>query len=204
MPILKMKPSPSRDRDSAGQDLWDYASHSLAFIMEELGERPKTQALDMGPVCSENIDFLARRVNKLFVCDFFLRMDRHLRGEPEARDPWHDLDYGQQSFDCIFLWDLLDRLQDHDARHLMDLCYNLSRDGGLVMVCAFNDQRAEREVDAFVVSDGFQITFRPQPHLDLPPRTRQNRDMMDLLTPYSLVKSFIYRNGVLEFLLRRE
>jgi hypothetical protein len=199
-----MKPSRSQDRDSTGQELLEYESQSLAFIMQELGNRPETQALDMGPVCSENIDFIARRINKLFVFDFFQRMDRHLRGELEAADPWQELDYGPDRFDCIFLWDLLDRLEDHDARHLMDLCYPLSKAGGLVMVCAFNDQRAQRGVDAFVVSNGFQITFRPQPHLNLPPRTRQNRDMMDLLTPYSLVKSFIYRNGVLEFLLRRE
>jgi len=199
-----MKPSRPQDRDSAGQDLLDYASHSLAFIIQELADRPEAQALDMGPVCSESIDFLARRINKLFVFDFFLRMDRHLRGEPETADPWQDLDYGPDRFDCIFLWDLLDRLEDHDARHLMNLCHSLSKAGGLVMVCAFNDQRAQRGVDAFVVSNGFQITFRPQPHLNLPPRTRQNRDMMDLLSPYSLVKSFIYRNGVLEFLLRRE
>ncbi len=199
-----MKPSPSQNRDRAGQDLLGYTSHSLAFILQELGDRPETQALDLGPVCSENIDFFARRVGSLFVCDFFLRMDRHVRGASETEDPWQDLDYGPERFDCIFLWDLLDRLEDQDARHMMNLCYSLSKAGGLVMVCAFNDQSAQRGVDAFVVSNGFQITFRAQPHLNLPPRTRQNRDMMDLLTPYSLVKSFIYRNGVLEFLLRRE
>jgi hypothetical protein len=199
-----MKPSRSHNRDNADQSRLDYSSHSLGFIIQELGDRPETQALDMGPVCSENIAFFARRINKLFVCDFFLRMDRYLRGAPGTPEPWQDLDYGPNSFDCIFLWDLLDRLDDHDARRLMDLCFILSRVGGLVLVCAFNDQRGERGVDTFVISDGFQITFRPQPHLDLPPRTRQNRDMMDLLVPYSLVKSFIYRNGVLEFLLRRE
>jgi hypothetical protein len=199
-----MRPWRSQDKDSAEGELLDYASHSLAFVIQELADRPEAQALDMGPVCSENIDFLARRMNKLYVFDFFQRWTRHLRGEPETADPWHDLDYGSGRFDCIFLWDLLDRLEDHDAKRLMDRCYSLSRAGGLVMVCAFNDQRAQRGVDAFVLSDGFQITFRPQPHLSLPPRTRQNRDMMDLLAPFSLVKSFIYRNGVLEFLLRRE
>ena len=199
-----MKPSRVQDRNRDIEEPLGYTSHSLAFIIQELGDRPNTQALDLGPVCSENIDFFARRVGSLFVCDFFLRMDRHLRGEPETVDPWQDLDYGPKSFDCIFLWDLLDRLEDQDAKRLMDLCHTLSRAGGLAMVCAFNDQSAQRGVDAFVVSGGFQITFRAQPHLNLPPRTRQNRDMMDLLTPYSLVKSFIYRNGVLEFLLRRE
>jgi hypothetical protein len=199
-----MKPSRTQHRDNASQDLLEYVSQSLAFIVETLGDRPETQALDMGPVCSENIEFLARRMDKLFVCDFFLRMDRHMRGDPAAVVPWQELDYGPQSFDCIFLWDLLDRLEDQDANRLMALCYNLSKVGGLVMVCAFNDQRAQRGVDAFVASDGFQITFRSQPHLNLPPRTRQNRDMMELLAPYSLVKSFIYRNGALEFLLRRE
>jgi len=199
-----MNSSRSQIQDNTSQTLLDYVSQSLSFIVEALGERPESQALDMGPVCTENIDFFARRMDRLFVCDFFLRMDRCLQGDPEFTDPWQDLDYGPQSFDCIFLWDLLDRLEDRDAKRLMERCHTLSKVGGLAMVCAFNDQRAERGVDAFVVSDGFQITFRPQPHLNLPPRTRQNRDMMELLAPYSLVKSFIYRNGALEFLLRRD
>jgi len=198
-----MKPAGSQDRDSANQESLVYASHSLEFIFGELADRPEAQVLDMGPVCGENIEFFARRISRLFVFDFFLRWDRHLRGEPETSDPWQDLDYGQDRFDCIFLWDLLDRLEDYDAMRVMNLCHGLSKAGGLVMVCAFNDKRPQRGVDAFVVSDRCQITFRPQPHLNLPPQTRQNRDMMDLLSPYSLVKSFIYRNGVLEFLLRR-
>ena len=189
----------NQDRGAVG-----YASNALKLFMEHLEQRPGNKLLDVGPVCQENIGFFASRVKKLYVCDMFIRLDRCIRKGNPVDQIWDKLDYPLKSFDGILLWELADRLDDPDVKRLVMLCHTLLRPGGMAMVVVLGDQYGSSETNAFVVGENFRIHLRPQPHLHLPLRSRQNRDVLSIMAPFIPAKSFICRPGFMEFLFRRE
>jgi hypothetical protein len=182
----------------------DYTSNALQLFIAGLDQRPEGQILDVGPVCQENIKFFARRVRRLYVCDMFIRLERCLRkGDPVHRI-WQQLDYPPESFEGILLWELADRLDDQEVVTLVKLCHNMLKPGGMVMVMVLGEQAASSVVNSFVVEQDFRVHPRPQPHLHLPIRSRQNRDVLAMMAPFTPAKSFICRPGFMEFLFRRD
>ena len=160
--------------------------------------------MDIGPICGDNISFLAQRVKRLFVCDMFLRLDRlRRRGLPPSR-AWRHLDYQPKSFDGILLWELADRLGDDEADRLVELCYTILRPGGMVVLFTLGEQSDLSKVNSFVIKDNFKLYLRPQPHLALPLRGRENRDVLALWASFTPIKSFVYRNGLKEFLFQHD
>lgn len=183
-------------------DLADYTSNVLRLFVEALRLRREPQVLDVGPVCGENISFLAHRVRRLYVCDMFLRVDRDRRKGVPLSWTWRRLDYPPQSFDGILLWDLADHLDDREVVRLVELCRTMVRPGGMVAVFVLGAKVLSNTVNSFVIGDGLRLNLRPQPHLDLPLYVRQNREVLSLFTPFTPVRSFIYRTGLREFLFQ--
>ena len=177
-----------------------HTSNVIRLFIDGLERQQKGQILDIGPVCSENINFLAQHVMRLYVCDIFLQFDHERRKDLPVSNLWQHLDYSPQSFDGILLWDLIDYLEDNEVSRLVELCIKMLRPGGLLMVFSLGEQETKTVVNSFVIGGGFQLDLRPQPHLDLLFHTRQNREILSLLTPFTLVKSFIYHNGLRQFL----
>ena len=172
--------------------------------MEHLQQRPERNLLDVGPVCQENIRFFATRVKKLYVCDMFIRLGRCIRKGSPVDQIWDKLDYPPQKFDGILLWELADRLDDPDVKRLVTLCHTLLRPGGMAMVVVLGDQSRSSAANAFVVGQNFRVYLRPQPHLHLPLRSRQNRDVLSMMAPFIPARSFICRPGFMEFLFKKE
>ena len=139
----------------------------------------------------------------LYVCDMFLQLDQEQRKDLPISSLWQYLNYQPDSFDGILLWDLIDYLEDNEVSRLVELCIKMLRSSGLVMVFSLSEQTIQTVVNSFVINDSFQLDLRPQPHLDLPFHMRQNREVLSLLTPFTLIKSFIYHNGLRQFLLQR-
>lgn len=183
-------------------DLADYTSNVLRLFVEALRLRREPQVLDVGPVCGENISFLAHRVRRLYVCDMFLRVDRDRSKGVPLSWTWRHLDYPPQSFDGILLWDLADHLDDREVVRLVELCRTMVRPGGMVAVFVLGAKVLSNTVNSFVIGDGLRLNLRPQPHLDLPLYVRQNREVLSLFTPFTPVRSFIYRTGLREFLFQ--
>jgi len=181
-----------------------YTSNALKLFMEHIEHRPERKLLDVGPVCQENIRFFASRVKKLYVCDMFIRLGRCIRKGSPVDQIWEKLDYPPQSFDGILLWELADRLDDPDVKRLVTLCHTLLRPGGMAMVVVLGDQSGSSAANAFVVGQNFRVNLRLQPHLHLPLRSRQNRDVLSMMVPFIPAKSFICRPGFMEFLFKRE
>lgn len=181
----------------------DYTSNALRLFVNGLEQWPEAQVLDVGPVCGKNINFLAQRVRRLYVCDIFLFLDRYRRNGLPLSEVWHQLNYSPETFHGILLWGLFDHLDECEAGRLVKLCYTMVRPGGMLMVMALGGQEIPAAVNSFVILDDFRLYLHPQPHLDLPFHHRQNRDVLGTLAPFSSVKSFIYHNGVREFLLQR-
>ena len=188
----------------AGPSLSDYTSMMLQMYIETLARYSTAQILDLGPVCEENISYFAQRVKRLHVCDMFIRLNRKQRKGLPAKKLWEHLDYGPHRFDGINLWDFIDHLKDDDIDKLIGLCHTALEPRGIMMVTSFEEQAAPSQIHSFVIQDGNRMTFRLQNHLDLPYYYRSNRIITNMLSEFHTVKSFIYRNGVREFLCRRD
>jgi hypothetical protein len=180
-----------------------YSSMCLQFFLEALEHRKEVRLLDLGPVCEENIQFFARRIDKLFICDMFIRLDRGRRSGQSCSLALEQLNYPPETFDGILLWDLIDRFDREEARNLVQLCYRWLKPGGIVMLLASGKRDMLSKVSSFVITEGFLVHLRVQHHLDLRVYSRQNRELLELLGPLTLAKSYMYRNGLREFILRR-
>jgi hypothetical protein len=182
----------------------EYSSNALKLFAEYLEQHPQGRLLDIGPVCQENIRFFADRVKKHYVCDMFIRLDRRLRNGEPVRQIWQELDYRPETFHGILAWELADRLNDEDVHRLVNVCYSILIPGGMAVVMVMGDQIASSETRSFVVGQNYRVQLRPQPHLNLPLRGRQNRDVLSMMSPFIPAKSFICRPGFMEFLFQRE
>jgi len=180
-----------------------YTSNALRLFVEGLEKPGAGQMLDVGPVCNENINFFARRVRRLYVCDLFIRFGNLKHESRSFGNGWRDLDYPPESFDGIVLWDLIDRLDDPAVVRLKDRCHRMVKRKGMVVAMALSQQERNPVVNSFVIGENYRLFVRPQRHMDLPFYFRQNREILQALSPFSAVKSFLYRNGVREFLLTK-
>ena len=196
--------APVHDHSDAESFLVEYTSMMLQMYLGALNKYSTAKVLDMGPVCEENIIYFAQRVKRFYVCDLFIRLNRNRRKDLPAMNIFRHLDYEPHSFDGINLWDLIDHLNDADSCKLLNLCYSLLEPRGMMIITSFEELSAPTETHSFVVKEGYQATFRLQNHLDLPRYHRSNRIITEMLSDFSTVKSFLYRNGVREFLCKRD
>lgn len=193
-----------REESSLESESSTHTSSVIRMFIKGVEQQQEGQILDIGPVCTENINFFGQHTRRLYVCDMFLQLDRERRKDLSISGLWQHLDYPPQSFDGILLWDLIDYLEDNEVGKLIELCIKMLRPGGLVIVFSLSEQATQTVVNSFVIGEGFQIDLRPQTHLELPFTTRRNREVLALLVPLTLVKSFIYHNGLRQFLFQRD
>ena len=194
--------APVYDYSHAEPSLAVFTSRMLKMYFENLGQFSTVQVLDVGPVCEENIRYFAQRVKRFYVCDLFSRLNRNrLKGLPSKKLQEY-LDYEPNSFDGINLWDFIDHLNADEISVLVNLCQVLLKPRGMLIATSFEKQWAPPKTHTFVIKDGYQITFRLQNHLDLPRHYYSNRIMTAALSEFWTVTSFIYRNGVREFLCK--
>ena len=181
----------------------DHNSKILQVYLDTLKQYPNAQVLDLGPVCANNIMFFAKKVRKLYVFDMFLQMDKYRRERLPTGNVWECINYTFNSFDGIHLWDFLDHIEDNEAVKLIDLCHSLLKPKGMLMVFSFDEREAPSQINSFVIQDSYRLTFQLQPHIDLPWYYRNNRSLISLLSSFTSVKSYLYRNGLREFLFCR-
>lgn len=180
-----------------------FTSRALPIFFNKIAHPADARMLDLGPVCSENVNLFARRLKKLYVFNFFAKWVL-VNDKPSAsKGAWGHLDYSPATFDGIVLWDLPDRMKDGDAREISRRCNIMLKEEGIVIVYATGQSQNVTRVNAFVLDDDYQVTFREQPHLNLPLHPRKTRDLFDVLNPLIPVQSFIFRNGLREFVLKK-
>ena len=180
-----------------------YESTILEPFFESLKRRNNVQSLDAGPVCQENIIYFARRVKKHYACDMFIRLHRALGAKPEPGNFCIQLDYPSCSFDGIQLWDLIDHLDDDQAGLLLERCLDMLRPAGLLMLITLEKKPEPTTINTFIIGRNHRLDLRAQQHLALPWHCRHNRALMSLLTEFTSVRLFRYRNGLREFLFKK-
>lgn len=188
----------------AEPSLTEYTSIMLQRYFKILDQASTAEVLDIGPICEENIIFFAQQVKRFYVCDMFLQLDRNRRKGLPINKIWQNLDYAPHSFHGINLWDFIDHLNEDEFARLVDLCHTFLKPRGIITITSFEAQWAPPQIYTFVIETVYRITFRLQNHLDLPRYYYSNRIITEMLSKFRTVKSFIYRNGVREYLCRRD
>jgi hypothetical protein len=176
----------------------------LKLYFQNLAKLSIARVLDVGPVCNENILHFVRRVKRIYVCDLFLQLNRNREKGFVFEKVLDCLDYPPGCFDGINLWDFIDHLKSDDISRLVKRCRALLVPRGMMSVTSFEKQWAPAKTHSFVIKKGNQIIFRLQDHLDLPRYYHSNRILTSALSGFRTVKSFIYRNGVREFLCKND
>ena len=200
---MAMTPSLGKESTPIEPKPANYTSNLLRLLLEHLDQRHEAQMLDVGLACNDNINFLAKRVKRLYVCDMFLRLDHNKRKSLPRSMIWQHLDYPTKSFDGVLLWNLVSYMNNNEVRRLVDLCHTMVRPGGMVMMVELDEQAISPAVSSFFIGDSFRIYLHPRPSLDLSFYGRQNREVLALLDPFVPAKSIIYRSGIREFLFQR-
>ena len=180
-----------------------YNSTILQLFLESIARWKDVRILDAGPVCQENMTFFARKIQRYYTCDMFIRLHRSLGQDSQSGNFCQDLDYSAHSFDGIQLWDLVDHLDDDRARQLVGRCLEMLRPTGLLMLIALEKKPEPATVNTFVVGRNYRLDLRRQPHLELPWYGRHNRALMSLMDGFDNVKSFRYHNGLRELLFQK-
>jgi len=181
-----------------------FTSKALPVFIDKVNNHSTAQILDLGPVCNENINIFAHLIKKLYICDMFSHLARAFNKGAGLKRWWRQMDYPPGTFDGILLWDLPDRLTDGDAYEAGRRCSDMLKPGGMVVAFAATETKKNTEVNTFVLQKDFHVTFRVQPHLNLPLHTRKTGDLIGMLDPLKSVQSFLFRNGLREFLFRKE
>jgi hypothetical protein len=180
-----------------------YNSTILELFLKSIERWKDVQILDAGPVCQENMTFFARKTQRYYSCDMFIRLHRSLGRDSKSDNFCQDLDYPPRSFDGIQLWDLVDHLDDDQARRLVARCVEMLRSTGLLMLIALEKKPEPATINSFVIGRNYRLDLRSQPHLELPWYGRHNRALMSLMDQFDNVKSFRYHNGLREFLFKK-
>jgi len=179
-----------------------YTSRVLPLFVEYLDDHPQGKLLDVGPVCGENIRFFASRV-AMTSRKIQVRLScQETRQGRSVGHIWRDLNYPVGSFEAVQLWDLGDHLEDRDFARLVELCVLMLKPKGVLMLIAMGEQAEPTPSSTLAIGEAFRLHVRAQPDLDLTRRHRHNRELIAMLSPFRLVKSFIYRNGLREFLFQ--
>ena len=189
---------------SSESKLSDFTSNALRLFLEGLEQVREAQILDVGPVCGENISFLAQRVKRLYICDMFFYLSRDSRKNLHPDEVWKHLDYPPQSFDGILLWNLVDHLGDSEAGRIAELCYKILKPGGMLLSSLTGQSSVGTVACSFVVRDGYRLNIELRPSMHLPVYVRNNREVLELLLLFTPEKSFRYQNGLREYFFRRD
>ncbi|MBC8178687.1 MAG: class I SAM-dependent methyltransferase [Deltaproteobacteria bacterium] len=186
----------------SGSHLPGYTSNALRLFLEGLEQVRESQVLDVGSICGDNITFFARRIKRLYICDMFFHLSRDSRGILPPNQIWKHLDYPPHSFDGILLWNLIDYLNDSQVGRIAALCHDMLKPEGMVLASLAGKSMSGTVPCYFAIKDRFRLEINPKPEIGLSLHIRSNREVLELLSLFTPEKSYLYQNGIREYLLR--
>ena len=179
------------------KEAFTYGVNSLDLLVDRLEKIQNPVVLDFGPVCEQNIDYLAGAHR------FSVRV------EDLSRDAGGDLaravkgvNLGRSQIHGALLWSLLDHLEREVFRSLVQRLWSALLPGGLVAAFFGQRQMPEAAVQQFTIQGRGMVTIR-ETRIKAPCQVWPNREILNLFEPFETVNSFILKSGLREFLFRR-
>jgi hypothetical protein len=171
----------------------------------------RLQILDLGGACQDNINFITSQGHKLFSEDLLVCLERTIAAakEPTARVPLchrflHEaLDFPDQHFDGILVWDTLEFLDDEILAAVVSRLQAVIKPGG-AMLSFFHTQSKGQPVPIYRYQIQSTDTLRLQLRFNRPlPRSFNNRHLERLFHQFRSVKFFLAKDGLREVIVTR-
>jgi hypothetical protein len=109
-----------------------------------------------------------------------------------------NLQYPEDNFHGVLVWDLFDYLDAELLPRVMERLYTVLRPGGAVLA-SFHSKTPER-FNRYKIVDGQNIELIPSPTLAVHSRIFQNREILDIFGKFRSSKTFVGRDQVREAL----
>ena len=199
-PSARNSQSPEADRPSNGLK---------QFFEAVRGSR--LQILDLGGACQANINFITSQGHKLYSEDFLVCMERLLS---QTRDPaaratlcrqfLHEtLDFPNQQFDGVLVWDTLEFLDEEILAAVVSRFQTIVKPGGALLTF-FHTQSKGQSVPIFryqiQTPDSLRLHLRFARPL---PRAFNNRHLERIFSQFRSVKFFLAKDGLREVIVTR-
>lgn len=172
----------------------------LTALFSDLAPGEPTALLDLGPALGDNLGFYARFTGRIRFADLLAK------GMPEAPplEALHGLrDHPEFPYDLILAWNLLDQVTPERRRPVVEELADLATAGArLHLLLDMSDEPFLRPL-RFTIVDRERLTFTavgpPRPALPRPLPAQVDR----LLRPFRIVRAFVLRDGMREYLAVR-
>ncbi len=157
--------------------------------------------LDLGQFTQANVTFIIGEGHRLTVEDLLRSFD--IPGAAPADRLARTLDFPDNAFDAILVWDILEHFPGPLAQALIPRLHRILRPGGVLFAC-FHAEAKDNTVDAFSfrIADGKTLLLQPRGRQRLA-QTLNNRSIEKLFGPFSSVKFFLTRDSIREVIVRK-
>lgn len=193
-------------------------SNGLKEFLWNLGGLGRGALLDLGPAWQTTLSFFIERGFRVTSDDLLRSWSEFLREEenqlksaatadeildmtPDGRATRFlksNLQYPQESFDAVLLWDLLDYLEPALGKRIVAILTEYLRPGGVVL--AMFHSRKPEGFQRYRIADSMTLQMLPAKVVCPAQKIYQNREIQDLFSRYRTVKSFVSRNQLREVL----
>ena len=195
-------------------------SNSLKDFLWHLSDVQNGRLLDLGTVAQSTLTFFLERGFKIYTEDLLRDWREHLAGEEKrlraaqvggaavanefdlraiaARFAATSLKYEAGTFHAILLWDSCDYMEAEAVAPVITRLHELLRPGGAVLGL-FHSKKPEAFY-RYRVRDGENIELLPAQSLFQHVRILQNRDLLNLFSPFRTSKTYVGRDHLREAL----
>ncbi|MHB1192669.1 MAG: hypothetical protein ACYC6F_06445 [Longimicrobiales bacterium] len=172
----------------------------LTALFRDLAPGEPRALLDLGPALGDNLRFYSRYTGRIRFADLLVR------GMPEATPvaPLHGLrDHPEFPYDLVLAWNLLDQVTPERRRAVVEELADLATPGSrLHLLLDMSDEPFLRPL-RFTIVDRERLTFTavgpPRPALPRPLPAQVD----PLLRPFRVVRAFVLRDGMREYVAVR-
>lgn len=204
-----VRPSPSLAYHSNGHN-GDRSSNGLRQFFENV-RGSRLQILDLGAACQSNVNFITSQGHKLFSADLLVCMERL---GAAARDPAsrpslcetflrETLDFPDEHFDGILVWDTLEFLEEEVLAAVVAKLQGIVKPSGTLLTF-FHTQSKGQTVPIYRYQIQGRDTLRLHLRFVRPlPRSFNNRHLERLFSPFRSVKFFLAKDGLREVVVTR-
>ncbi|MGB6266480.1 MAG: hypothetical protein WBF56_12120 [Candidatus Acidiferrales bacterium] len=191
-------------------------SNGLKEFLWLLGDAKQPRILDLGNVSQSTLNFFIDRGFRVSTEDLLRSWKDFIAGEEEQlrRMPAGQgverisqatlaekfladgIQYPEENFSGVLVWDLLDYLDSELLLRLMERLYNVLQPGGAIL--AMFHSRTPDRFHRYRIADPQSIELVPSPTLAVHARTFQNREILDFFGKFRSSKTFVGRDQLRE------
>ena len=184
-----------------------FTTRALRKFLTALTVRESPVLLDLGPVVGTNVSFFGEQLGcKIFVEDFFVDIDRHVRSDrldalpAFLRERFSKVD---GAVDGILCWDLIDYLDRGAAQALGEELTRLLRPEGALLAFFGTAQPRDCRYTKYIIADESTLKYRCYDAARGRRAILLNRDIIRLFPGLRVSDSILLQNHLREILFRK-